>query len=89
MRGMVRQIGVEGMGRVFTPERGQAHNQLRRHDGIVEAMSLDLPLLRHRQHEIATRSTAAALIESASPGFSSLMDIMARSNRALIRMSFT
>lgn len=65
-RGAVRQIGVEGgiegKGRVFTPKRGQARSKTCRHDGFAKAVDLELPLLRRRQHKIATRGTVAALI---------------------------
>jgi hypothetical protein len=63
-RGADRQIGVEGKGRVFTRKLGKAHSKARRHEGFARAVDLELPLLRYRQHEIATRSAVAAPIEA-------------------------
>ena len=63
-RGVIRQIGVEGKGRVFTRTLGKARSKVRRREILARAVDLELPLLRHRQHEIATRGTVAALIEA-------------------------
>jgi hypothetical protein len=49
-------IGVEGMGRVFTHQRGLVHTTRRRHDDFVTAVDPDLPVLHHLQHEFATRA---------------------------------
>ena len=63
-RRAVRQIGVEGKGHVFTRKLGKAHTKARYHEAFARAVDLELPLLRHRQHEIATHSAAAAPIEA-------------------------
>jgi hypothetical protein len=44
-------MGVEGKGRVFTRKLGEAHDKARRHDIFATAVDLELPLLRHWQHE--------------------------------------
>jgi hypothetical protein len=53
-RWAVRQMGVEGEGRVFT--RAEVQVKARRHDQIARAVDLEMLLLRIRQHEIATRA---------------------------------
>jgi len=91
-RQAVRQIGVEGSGRVFTHKGRQARSQSSRHEAIVKAVKPNLPLLRHRQHEIATRSAVAALSESASPSLSSPTTgtgRTAQSTARWFRLSFT
>ncbi len=49
-------MGVEGMGRVITRERGAVHKIRRRRDDFATAVDLDLPVLHHLQHEFATRA---------------------------------
>jgi hypothetical protein len=58
------------MGRVFTPMLGKARSSTRRHEDFARAVDLKLALLRHQQHEIATRSAAALANRSAGRGFS-------------------
>jgi hypothetical protein len=41
---------VEGEGRVFTRKLNETHRKTRRHDDLVRAVDLELPLLR-LQHE--------------------------------------
>jgi len=57
------------MGRVFTRKLGEGRSKLRRHDGFAKALVLELPLLHQWQHETATRSAAAALLEVREPRF--------------------
>jgi hypothetical protein len=48
-RGAVRQMGVEGKGRVFT--RVEVRAKARRHDGLARAVDLEMLVLRLEQHE--------------------------------------
>jgi hypothetical protein len=57
----VRLIGVEGMGRVFTPAFGEAQSKSRCHECFAKAMDLNISLLQPWQHGTATRSAVAAL----------------------------
>jgi hypothetical protein len=54
-------------------------------------VDLELPLLRHRQHEIATRGAVAALIEAQAQVSRRwrLQNAGGEAGRALIRLSFT
>ena len=47
----VNLMDVEGMGRVFTRKRGEAHSNMRAHECFARTVDLELPLLRHWQHE--------------------------------------
>jgi hypothetical protein len=42
---------VEGKGRVFTRKLGGAHSKTRSREHVARAVDLELPLLRHWQHE--------------------------------------
>jgi hypothetical protein len=44
-------MDVERMGRVFTRKPSNAHNKLRLRECFASAVDLELPLLRHWQHE--------------------------------------
>jgi len=48
-RWAVRQICVEGKGRVFT--RAEVRAKTRRHDGFARAVDLEMRVLRREQHE--------------------------------------
>ena len=85
--------GVEGRwARGFTRKRGEAQTKTRRHDKIVKARDLNKLLLRPWQHEIATRSGAAAPVQmAAQPGLVGASGPKSgqQAGCTLIRMSLT
>lgn len=85
-------MGVEGegKGRVFTRKR-EIRQKTRRREKIATTLDLELPLLRLRQHETATRSAVALASIQRGPRFlvahGSKTGGIAR--RTLIRLSLT
>jgi hypothetical protein len=68
-------MGVQGVGRVFTPEQAkvqkqaEAHDKTRCHDGFAKARDLEWLLLRPWQHKSATRSACGDAKNGALPRF--------------------